>query len=352
MLALHSGDPARAESDLSDPPRRRPVRPRPTRRGASAPRLLARGLSLGRPAEAAADSDAALRLKPGPSLERLRARVGVALGRAGGVALACPEEVAELPFNGAPLRADLLRLADRTRRALAAGSVTGDTALEARVTLAVALSALGDRSADAEADRALAVAPLSARVCLVRARVRCRSGRLAAATADVERAVHLDPDDPRAYELRGRLRVLSGDPSGGLADLDRALALGYRGASVRRERADVLMALGDPLGASRDWRQAIAHDPDDPRSYLGRARAEADLGHWDAALADLEQAAGWTDGRPGLGLRIALAYARCLPQRPQHLRRLTSLLRRVWATAAARSGRTRVGWGAARSRVG
>jgi len=333
MLALRVGDPTRAESDLSalldadtglDPARR-----------ARALGLRAQArLNLGRPGAAADDADAALRIKPGPSLERLRTRIGLALGCVDGISLASPDDLAELPADGASLRADLLRLVDRTRRDRASGAVTGDNALEARVALTVALSALGDPSAEAEADRAVTLAPSSARVYLTRARVRGRSGRLAAAIADADRAWKLDPDDPRIYELRGRLRVLSGDPTAGLADLDRAVALGDDGASVRRERASALFALGDPLGATRDWGLAIAHDPDDPRSFLGRARAEIAVGNWDAALADLEQAAGWADGRPGLSLRIALSYARCVPRRPLHLPRLAALLRRAWADAA------------------
>ena len=333
VLALRVGEPERAESDLSalletDSQANPPIRAEALRL-----RALAR-LSLGRAPEAADDADAALRLNPGPTLERLRARVGVALGCVGRVMLARPEDVGELPVNGRPLRADLRRLIDRTRHDLATATVTGDRALEARVTLAVALSALRDPSAEAEADRALAVAPQSARLYLVRARVLCRSERLSSALADVERAMQLDADDPRGFELRGRLRVLSGDAIGGLSDLDRAIALGDDGAPVRRERAAALMALGDPLGAARDWRRAIAHDPDDPRSFLGRARSEMALGRWDAALADLEQAAGWADGRPGLGLQISLAYARCLPHRPRNFPRLTALLCRVWADVA------------------
>jgi serine/threonine protein kinase/predicted Zn-dependent protease len=331
MLALRVREPSRAEADLSkllngdaddDDPG--------LRADALRLRALAR-LSLGRAAEAAADADEALRLRPSPLLARLRTRARVALGRPGEVELARPEEVAELPVNGPPLRADLLRLVDRLRSAAAVGSVPAASALEVRVTLAVALSALGDPSAQGEADRAVAFAPMSARALLTRARVHAHAGRLEAARADVERALDLEPDDPRVWELRGQIRARSGDPSGGLADLDRAIALGSEGASVHSARAAALMSLGEPGRALRDWEQALARDPDDPHSFLGRARAFMALGSWEQTLADLEQAAGWADGRPDLGLQIALAYARCLPHRPQHLPRLTALLGRVWA---------------------
>ncbi len=330
MLRLRSGDPAGAENDLSVLIEAGSGIDSARRAEALGLRSLAR-LSLGRAPEAVNDARTALLLRPGPALERLRARAGIAVGRVGEVALTRPDEIAELPVNGPALRADLRRLVEQTRRALAAGTVEKDKVLEARITLAVALSALGDPTAEAEADQALALSPLSARVCLARARVRGRAGRLTDALADVDRALTLEADDPRAFELRGHLRACAGDASAALKDLDRAIALGNDGASVRRERATILMALGDPLAAARDWRQAIAHDPDDPRSFLGRARAEIALGHWDAALADLEQAAGWADDRPDLGLKIAIAYARCVPHRSQHLARIRVLFRRVWA---------------------
>jgi hypothetical protein len=83
----------------------------------------------------------------------------------------------------------------------------------------------------------------------------------------------------------------------------------------------------------RDWSLALGLDPENPTAFLGRAEALLGLRQWDAALADLEQAAGWSDGRPGVGLRIALDYARCLPQRPGRLPRLIAVVRRVWAVS-------------------
>ena len=47
------------------------------------------------------------------------------------------------------------------------------------------------------------------------------------------------------------------------------------------------------------------------------------------ARLDLEQATGWAEGRPALAFQIALAYARCLPERPAQLPRLAALLRRA-----------------------
>ncbi len=327
MLALRVGQPERAETDLTALLNSRLD---PSQRAESLGlRALAR-LELGRPSDAVEDADEAWRLGAGPSLERLRVRARIALGRVGGVELARPEDLDELPFNGPPLRADLRRLVEQTRRALAMEIVQSTAALEARVTLAVILSALGDRTAEAEADRVVAMAPASARVYLVRARIRNRAGRTEAAMQDVEQALRLEREDARAWEFRGRLHTRAGNPTKALADFDHALTLDYVGAAVHRDRAAALSALGDFLGAVKDWRLALARDPDDPRSFLGRAQALMSLGQWDQALADLEQAAAWADGRPRIGFQIAMAYLRCLPQRPQYLPRLTALLRRVW----------------------
>ena len=70
-------------------------------------------------------------------------------------------------------------------------------------------------------------------------------------------------------------------------------------------------------------------DPEDPEAYLGRARAFLALGQWDQALADLERAGAWAGGRPWLLSRITLAYARCLPGRPDRLPRVLALGRRT-----------------------
>jgi serine/threonine-protein kinase len=175
----------------------------------------------------------------------------------------------------------------------------------------------------------VALAPSSGRAYLVRARVRRRAGRLDLARRDVARALAVDPNDPRAWELSGQVKTASGDPAGGLADIDRAIALGEDG-SARAARAAALMALNDPRRALGDWSLALARDPEDPSLYLGRARAFIRLRQWDQALADLEQAAGWADGRPALGLRVALSYGHCLVERPGQFPRLVALLRRSW----------------------
>jgi tetratricopeptide (TPR) repeat protein len=188
----------------------------------------------------------------------------------------------------------------------------------------------------AEANRAITWDPLSTRAYVVRARIRRRAGDFKGAWADVERAMGIDPAEPALLTLRGALETQSGKPAAALADFDRALRRGAEG-SVRRLRALTLMALGRPEQALEDWARAIAFDPEDPRAYLGRARAFFRLRRLDQALADLEQAAGWTGEHRRLLLPITIAYAACLPERPDRWQRVLSLSRRVWLASTPRA---------------
>jgi eukaryotic-like serine/threonine-protein kinase len=329
LLALRLGQAEAAEADLTallEPARIHPAELR-------AHRALAR-LLLGRPAEADADAAEAVRLEPTPGHERLRTRTLLALGRAQELPLDAPEQWTRLPVAGPALAADLRASAKRLRTE---PPVSAATALQALLTRAVLLSALRDPEAEAEATRAVALAPLSGQVYLVRAWVRHHRGEIPGALADIEQGLALQPDNPRLWQWRGRLHRDAGDPGAALADLDRALRLGAAG-TARGDRASALLALGDAKGAVRDWSLALAHDPDDPHAYLGRARAFLRLRQWDQALADLEQAAGWADAQPGLLFEIALTNTRCLPEHPQRLPRVVALARRAWS-AAVRSKR-------------
>ena len=327
LLALQSGEPERAESDLS-------VLIESGRGQASelrADRALAR-LILRRAGDADADAAEALRLDPSPSHERLRARTMLALGNVRGAPLEGPETWASLPVGGAPLAADLRAAADRLRTE--SREDEDDTAtLRTSLTRAVLLSALRDPEAAAEATRAVNHAPLSPDVHLVRAWVRHRQGDARGALDDVERGIGLQPDNPRLWHERGRLRREAGDRRAAVRDFGQALRLGAEGR-VRTDRADDLLALGEPEEAIREATRALARDPEDPRAFLVRSRAFLRLRQWDQAFADLEQAAGWAGDRPGLLLEITLAQARALPDCPHRLPRVLALARRAARAAS------------------
>ncbi|MFO0952541.1 MAG: protein kinase [Isosphaeraceae bacterium] len=298
-------------------------------------RALAR-LIQGRPREALADADAAYAVRPRPWFARLRTRAQIALARPEGLVITDPAELDALPVNGESLRADLLRLRDRlmttasTRRPPA--EPDDGTALRTSLALASVLSALGDQPrALREAEQAVALSPLSAQTHLLRAEIERRAGRNDQAAADVEKARYLEPNNPKVWEARGVLHTRLGEHTRALADFGRALELGDETPQLRRARAASLAAANDPRGAITDWSAALSRDPEDPSAYLGRAEALIRLRQWDAALADLEQSAGWSDGRPGLMPRLVLAYLRCVPNRPGRLPRLIAMLSRLVA---------------------
>jgi tetratricopeptide (TPR) repeat protein len=327
LLALRRGEAQAAEADLSallgrpegvdpdDPPRAEVL----------AHRALAL-LLLGRPGDAERDAAEAFRRAPSPARDRLWARALLAKGRVDPLRLDRPDEIARWPAPGPGLAEDLRAAAERLRPE---ASGTGPTALRAATARAVLLAALHDPKAEAEADRAITMAPLSPQPYLIRARVRRHRGATASARADVAQGLKVQPDDPRLWELRGLLELDAGDPRAALADFDQAIRF-QAGESIHGPRASALLALGRASESARAWTEALSYDPEDPEAYLGRARAFFRLGRRDQARSDLEQAADWAVGRPGLGLRIVLEAAVSMSARLDDLPRVAALARRVF----------------------
>jgi tetratricopeptide (TPR) repeat protein len=334
LLALRLGRSAQSEADLTILLQEVPEQADEI----LARRALAR-LALGRREAAEEDAAGAYRRKPSPSRERLWVRTLLALGRVEDLFwMNRPDDLTVLPGGGPSLRTDLGET-DKRLRSLVGKNRDGAASSRIHRTRAVLLSALNDRSAEAEASRAIAMTPESADAYLVRARVRRRSGHLPAALADVESALALVPGDPRVLELRGVLKTETGNPGGALIDLDHAILRGAQ-ATVRVPRALALMALGRDEAARREWSLALDNDPEDAEAYLGRAWALIRLRLHDRALFDLEQADVWAAENPMLLPRITAAYALCLGSRPDRFPRWLSLARRAGSAwlATVRSG--------------
>jgi serine/threonine protein kinase/Tfp pilus assembly protein PilF len=324
LLALQQGRPAEAEADLTQAIARNPIPANVP--DLQANRAIAR-LLLGRAAEAETDAAAAWQARPTPGHARLWTRTRLALGRLEELRLDDPAEIARLPVRGQALWDSVYAAAGRLKSDAGRPTAAG---LQTLLTRTVLLAALHDPMALLEADRAVALAPLSAHVYLVRARVRQYQGRLREARDDLERGLELQSDEPQLWQLRGELKTAAGDPRGALADFDRAIQLGG-GRTAHGPRAEAQLALGNAELAVRDWSLALLHDPEDPRAFLGRARAFLRLQRWDNARADLEQAAAWTDDWARLGWPIVAVYLRCLPARPDQFPRVLALARRTLA---------------------
>jgi tetratricopeptide (TPR) repeat protein len=326
LVALRQGRTADAEADLTEALGRDPTPSNVCDLRAN--RAIAR-LQLGRAAEAEADAAAAWHAQPTLAHQRLWTRTLLAQQRDEELRLDSPRDVARLPLAG-PALTDSLRAAEFRLKGKAEADGPTPDGLRALLTRAVILAALGDLAAADEADRAVALAPLSSQVYLVRARVLRHQGRLHEARDDVERGLELEPEGPGLWELRGELKATAGDYRGALADFDRAIQLGG-GRTAYGPRARVQFALGNDEQAVRDWTLALMQDSEDPRTFLGRARTFLQLGRWDNARADLEQAAAWTDDWLCLGPSIVLSYARCIPADPKQSGRVLALAQRVWS---------------------
>ena len=324
LLELRMGQAAQAEDDLSALLEMGfPLR---DRNEILAARALAR-LLLGRTDGAIADASAARAAHPCPAHERLWQRALLAAGRFEDLGIDRPDAPARLPLGGVRLRADLRAAAD----GLAPRAAGRDrAAFRANLTRAVLLAALGEPDAAvAAASRALALSPFSSQAYLIRAHVLAFGGDRQGAWSDVEQGLAIHPEEPSLIDLRGVLRLAAGDPRGAIDDFNRAIA---RGAldPVHAHKASALAALGDSAAAIPEWSLALRRDPELPESFLGRARTHIQLGEWDLALADLEQAASWAHSDPQLELAIVAAYGCCLGQRPDRLPRLLTL---AWRTA-------------------
>jgi hypothetical protein len=96
------------------------------------------------------------------------------------------------------------------------------------------------------------------------------------------------------------------------------------------------MTLGRDEEAVREWTLARDDDPEDPRLYLGRARALIRLRRWARALADLDEAADRAGDHPALLVPITLAAAAYLPARPDRFPQWLAQARRTFAALCAR----------------
>jgi eukaryotic-like serine/threonine-protein kinase len=330
QLALRVGKPSKAEEDLSillrSPGSPQLGSDRAQRAEVFAYRARAR-LALAWPKGALEDADQAMALEPDPSRERLRLRALLAAQRTDEIRIDRPDVIDLLPFGGISLATDLRTAVERMRPARDAE--ISPESIGALLTRSVLLAALGDSaSAEADASRVIERAPSSPLARLVRGRVRLRGGDLPGALEDAEHALNLDANDPRPLELRGVVRLAMGQPEASLPDLDRALRKGGDGPA-RAAKAQALLALKQPWLALEEWNLALRYDHEDPRAYLGRARAFVSLKHWDHATADLESAAGWASDRPPLLAEVVSLYRQCLAARPDRLARVDELDRRA-----------------------
>ncbi|RMF11502.1 MAG: hypothetical protein D6757_11130 [Alphaproteobacteria bacterium] len=122
------------------------------------------------------------------------------------------------------------------------------------------------------------------------AEIRAREGNHAAASRLLERAVALAPKKPR-------LQILLIDETRRAGDRKRAFAMARRADTLNpgvreivERLAELAFETGDIERAERAWRRLVASFPDEPRYYVGLARAQWRLGRLDTARQTLLKA--------------------------------------------------------------
>lgn len=161
----------------------------------------------------------------------------------------------------------------------------------ARLGRAQALRRAGDGdAADAELDRAIALAPNLSPAYLARGAARLRSRDHAGAIADASEAIELNRRNPAGYLLRAEAYLNQGQAAFALGDMDEAIAIAPDAPRLRLARAYAYLALGKPTRAVGDARVALKMEPDMPAGYLVRARAYLATSKFARAGADAARA--------------------------------------------------------------
>jgi tetratricopeptide (TPR) repeat protein len=145
---------------------------------------------------------------------------------------------------------------------------------------------------------------------LRRARLLEQAGRHAEAIAAADDALRLRPDGPAAHRTRAEALLHLGRYAEAVAALDRCLdrAGAAEQAAVYEARARARAHLGDPASAAEDFTRVLGCRPDDPAALTGRGWAYVALEASALAERDFDRAV-----RLGLGNADALlgrAYVR------------------------------------------
>lgn len=174
-----------------------------------------------------------------------------------------------------------------------------------------AFAALGQlEEALEDVNRAIRLDEEEIRSYSLRAQIRMALGHQEMALADLNHALKIAPNDLAALEQRAIVHQNLGDYARAAADLDAALAQAPTKALLHALRGDVRRCLRDLDRARADFDRAIQLEPMNPRFYMGRALVHAEQLRHEAALSDCDSAQRLGDNRPQLF--VVRGYARHL----------------------------------------
>ena len=92
-----------------------------------------------------------------------------------------------------------------------------------------------------------------------------------------EQAIRVAPKNPQAIGLRAAVKLAGGQAAAALTDLDAAIAAGGPKANLLTLRASAKRLLGRATAARDDALWATELDPDSPKAWMERGRAEAQV---------------------------------------------------------------------------
>jgi len=144
----------------------------------------------------------------------------------------------------------------------------------------------GYRPTAQEGQASTSATPTTAPGFIERAGALLNQNRLDDAIADFSQAIALDPKNVLALSGRGMAYVLKGDQASASRDVDAASAIDPKNLIVLKARALIAYSKGDYAGAIAAYGAVLAIDPKDSFSIGNRAKAEAAVRDFDAALRD------------------------------------------------------------------
>lgn len=156
--------------------------------------------------------------------------------------------------------------------------------------------------------RVIGIDPGNPAAYLERGTARHASGKFTEAAADFGKAVALNPEDGEAYAKRGRVWMAAGLPDRACDDMEKACELGacddLRAATAERACLSLDSASAGKWSqvcyekvVNGEWHQAIKaatlaiyYDPDAVNPYINRSWAHAEIGEFEKALEDCNEA--------------------------------------------------------------
>ncbi|MEM9807783.1 MAG: DnaJ domain-containing protein, partial [Cyanobacteria bacterium P01_D01_bin.56] len=111
-----------------------------------------------------------------------------------------------------------------------------------------------------------------------------------AALEDFNRAISLQPELAQAYLRRAQVRYVLNDDAGVLADCQQLLHFPQRLPQTHYYLGLARYRLGYTESAIAAFSEAIAQEPDDPKSYFQRGVAYEDIQEWNEAANDFQTA--------------------------------------------------------------